>query len=133
MRISDWSSDVCSSDLPRRGTPRDASLLPRSRARSPSPSVFDAHADILHFEEVLDAVLGSLPSEARFLHAAEGRNFGGDDAGVEADDAVLQPLRPAPRAAEVAGVEVCGEAELVVVCNLDLFVPGIRSSCMRLG
>src|SRR3546814_4306621 len=29
MRISDWSSDVCSSDLPRR--PRSAALLPAAR------------------------------------------------------------------------------------------------------
>src|SRR3546814_3633223 len=33
MRISDWSSDVCSSDLPGAGAPADAAATARSRRR----------------------------------------------------------------------------------------------------
>jgi hypothetical protein len=74
-----------------------------------------AHAQVFDLEEVLDAVLGALAAHAGFLHAAEGRDLGGDDAGVDADDAVFQGLGDAPDAADVAGVEVGGEAEFGVV------------------
>jgi hypothetical protein len=53
-------------------------------------------------EVVLDAVLRALAADAGFLDAAEGRDFGGDDAGVDADDAVFQRLGHAPDAADVA-------------------------------
>src|SRR3546814_14334300 len=37
MRISDWSSDVCSSDLPSRPAPRESAIRRRS-VRTPSSS-----------------------------------------------------------------------------------------------
>jgi hypothetical protein len=74
---------------------------------------------VLDLEVVLDAVLGAFAAEAGFLHAAEGRHLGRDDAGVDADHAVFQRLGHAPDAAHVAGVEVGGEAELGVVGHAD--------------
>src|SRR3546814_6525296 len=46
-----------------------------------------AHAEVLHLEEFLDAVLGALAADAGFLDAAEGGHLGGDEAGVDADHA----------------------------------------------
>src|SRR3546814_16708418 len=43
MRISDWSSDVCSSDLPRlpqRGKPRNHKIDPPIRRRCRRPAAF---------------------------------------------------------------------------------------------
>src|SRR3546814_14233568 len=48
-----------------------------------------AHAEVLHLEEFLDAVLGAFAADAGFLHAAEGRDLGGDEAGVDAGHAGL--------------------------------------------
>src|SRR3546814_12957535 len=42
MRISDWSSDVCSSDLHRLGA-SGASLLAHDRCRPPCPAAAGAH------------------------------------------------------------------------------------------
>ena len=41
-------------------------------------------------------------ADAAFLHAAEGRDLGRDDALVDADDAVFEHLGDAPDAADVA-------------------------------
>jgi hypothetical protein len=41
-------------------------------------------------------------ADAAFLHAAEGRDLGRDDALVDADDAVFEPLGHTPDAADVA-------------------------------
>src|SRR3546814_6621133 len=42
MRISDWSSDVCSSDLDRRGADRAAVLLQIGDDRADDPRIVDA-------------------------------------------------------------------------------------------
>src|SRR3546814_20553552 len=55
-----------------------------------------AHAEVLHLEEFLDAVLGAFAADAGFLHAAEGRDLGGDAAGVDADQAGPPRLADAP-------------------------------------
>src|SRR5690606_41430781 len=65
----------------------------------------DLHAEILHFEIILDAVFRALAAVAAFLHAAERRHFGRDDALVDADDAVFQRLRHAPHAPDVPRAE----------------------------
>src|SRR6185436_11002141 len=74
-----------------------------------------AHAEVFDLEEILDAVFGALAADAGFLHAAEGGDFGGDDALVDADDAVFERFGDAPDAAQVARVEIGGEAVLGVV------------------
>src|SRR5262245_51248025 len=65
-----------------------------------------AHAQIFDLEEILDAVFRAFAAGAGFLHAAERRYFGGDDAGVDADDAGLDLFGRAPHPADIAGVEV---------------------------
>src|SRR5690348_3687265 len=78
-----------------------------------------AEADVLDLEELLDAVPGSLASEAGLLHAAERRHLVRDDADVHAHDAGLERLGSAEDAAHVAGVEVRAQAELGVVREPD--------------
>ena len=70
-------------------------------------------------------------ADAAFLDAAEGRDFGGDEAGVEADDAVLERLGDAPRAREVARVHVRGQPELGVVRELHGFLVGVDAEQRR--
>ena len=63
----------------------------RGHGRGNLPPVLDAaHAEVFDLEEVLDAVFGALAAQTGFLHAAKGRYLGGDDALVDADDAVFQ-------------------------------------------
>src|SRR5690606_21976238 len=82
----------------------------------------DLHAEILHFEIILDAVFRALAAVAAFLHAAERRHFGRADALVGADEAVFQRLRHAPHAPDVPAVVIGGETELGVVGELDRIV-----------
>src|SRR5690349_64503 len=98
---------------------RIAGIRFMSPAESAGLSIHPAHAQILHHEVVLDAVLRTLAAHARFLDPAKRRDFGGDDAGVYADDAVLERLGDAPHAVEVAPVEVRREAEFGVVGEAD--------------
>src|SRR5437899_1465851 len=95
-----------------------AGVLPAGVVQLP---IHPTHAQILHDEVILDPVLRPLPPHARFLHAAEGRDFGGDDAGVDADDAVLEGFGDAPDAVDVASVEVRRQAEFGVVREADRF------------
>src|SRR6267154_2300045 len=60
---------------------------------------------------LVDSVLRPFAAQARLLYAAEGRDLGGDQAGVDADHAVLERLGDAPDAADVARVEVRRQAE----------------------
>src|SRR3954467_6195762 len=89
----------------------------------------DQHA--FHLEVFLDAVLRALAAEARVLHAAKRRDLGRDDAGVRADDADLHLFRDAEDAADVAAVEVAGEAELGVVGELDHLVLAFEANEWR--
>src|SRR5260370_659642 len=56
------------------------------------------HAKVLDDEVILDPVLRALAPHARFLHAAKRSDFGGDDSGVDAHDAVFEGLGAAPAA-----------------------------------
>src|SRR4051794_25689219 len=62
---------------------------------------------------------GARWADAAFLDAAEGGDLGRDDAFVDADDAVFERFGDAPDAADIAAVEIGGEAELGVVGHLD--------------
>src|SRR5437868_5159239 len=84
-----------------------------------SPLRNASEAQILDLEELFDPVFRSFAPEAGFLHAAERRDLGRDDAGVDADDAVLERFGDAPDARDVAAVEVRREAELGVVGHRD--------------
>src|SRR3546814_20716346 len=68
---------------------------------------------------VLDAVFRAFAADAGLLHPAERRDLGRDDAGVDADDAVFQPLRDPPDPADVAAGEIGRQAELGVVGHAD--------------
>src|SRR5688572_32872982 len=81
----------------------------RRRARTCMGRLDPAHADVLELGELEDSVLAALASQAAFLHAAEGRDLGGNQTGVQADDAVLERFGDAPRARQVARVQVRGE------------------------
>ena len=58
----------------------------------------------------------------RLLEAAEGRHLGREHALVDADDAGLERLGDAEHPADVAGVEVAGEAVLGLVGEPDHLV-----------
>src|SRR5215813_12682053 len=90
-----------------------------------------AHAQVFDLQEVLDAVLRAFAAEAGFLHAAEGRHLGGDDARVDADDAVLDLLGHAPDAADVPAVEIGGETKLGVVGEADGVLLGLETEEWR--
>lgn len=79
----------------------------------------DAEADVFLLDVVVDAVVRAFAAEAGLFDAAEGRDFGGDQPFVDADHAVFQRLGHAPGAADVAGVQVGGEAEFGVVGHGD--------------
>src|ERR1700730_1110163 len=81
-----------------------------------------AHAEVFDFEEFLDAVFRALAADAAFLHAAKGGDLGRDDALVDADDAVFERFGDAPNAADVAAVEIGGEAELGIVGHPDRLI-----------
>jgi hypothetical protein len=86
-----------------------------------------AHAGVFDFEEFLDAVFRAFAADAAFLHAAERRDLGRDDALVDGDDATFEALGDTPDAANVAAVEIGGEAEFGVVGHLDRFVVGLEA------
>src|SRR4051794_7589123 len=78
-----------------------------------------ADADVLDRQVLVDADRAALAAVARLLDAAERRVRGRDDAGVGADDAVVELLGDPQQAGIVAGVEVRGEAVDGVVRVLD--------------
>src|SRR5579871_2292403 len=67
------------------------------------------HHHIFDLDIFFHAMMGALAPEAAFLHAAEWSDFGGDQAGVDADHAGLQRLGDAPDAPQVARIEIGGE------------------------
>src|ERR1700738_5070309 len=78
-----------------------------------------ADADVFDFGVIEDAVFGPLTSHAGFLDAAERCHLGGDDAGIQSDDTVLDGFRDSPTAREIACIDVSGQAELGVVGHAD--------------
>src|SRR5882672_9667623 len=83
--------------------------------RSPSWHSQSAERDIFDFEEALDAVFRPFAPRTGFLHAAEGRDFGGDDSLVDSDDAVFEAVKHTEDSSHIARVEVAGETILGVV------------------
>src|SRR5439155_14399664 len=84
-----------------------------------SSAVDAAHAQVFDLEELVDPVMRALAPDAAFLHPAKRRDLGRDDALVDADDAVFERLGDPPDPADVAAVEIGGEAEFGVVRHLD--------------
>src|ERR1700722_20822307 len=86
-----------------------------------------AKAEIFYFEVVVHTVFGAFAAQAGFFEAAEGGDFGGDHAGVDADDAVLESFGDAEEAGDIAAVEIGGETELGVVGERDGFGFGFEA------
>src|SRR5882724_12329786 len=74
-----------------------------------------AEAHIFDFEKLVHSILGTFAAEAGFLDAAEGRDLGRNDSGVDADNSVLERFRYAPNAGHVSPVEVSSQAEFRVI------------------
>src|SRR5712671_3470154 len=74
-----------------------------------------AEAHIFDFEELVHSILGTFAAEAGFLHAAEGRDLGGNDSGVDADNSVFERFGDAPNAGHVSPVEVRSQPEFRVI------------------
>src|ERR1700720_2056779 len=74
-----------------------------------------AEAEIFDFDVFIDAVLGAFAAEAGFFYAAKGRDLGGNNSSVDADDAVFQGLGDAPDAGNVAAVEISSETKFSIV------------------
>src|SRR5260221_14121105 len=83
-------------------------------------------AQIFDLEKLVEPVLGPFPPEAGLLDAAKRRHLRRDQAGVDADNAVFERLGDAPDAADVAAVEVRGEAELGIVREGDRLLLGLE-------
>src|SRR5207253_2566338 len=81
-----------------------------------------AEAEIFDLDELLDPVLRAFSSQARFLHAAEGRHLGRDDSRVDTDDAGLERFGNAPDATDVSPVEIGSQAELRIVGESNRFL-----------
>src|SRR5712672_2666548 len=71
-----------------------------------------SYAYVLELRVVQDSVAGAFPADAGLLHAAKGRDFGRDQAGVESHDAVFERLGDSPGAGEIARIEIGGQAKL---------------------
>src|SRR6266550_4541805 len=78
-----------------------------------------ADRGIFDLEEAFDAVFRTLPTDAGLLHAAEGRHLGGDDAFIDADDAVLKAFHDTEDAPDIARIEIGGKPVFGVVCHAD--------------
>src|SRR5215469_951123 len=97
------------------GVPELTSSTPSGAVTASAASSAKADAQELDLGVVEDAVLRAFAPDAGFLHAAERRHFGREQPGVQTDHAVLECLRDAEGARDIAGVEVSGEPELGVV------------------
>src|SRR6266852_455848 len=102
------------SQKPRPQKPRTGTQIrPTSSARALAGDAAEAH--IFDFEELVHSILGTFAAEARFLHAAEGRDLRGNDSGVDADNSVLEGFGDTPNAGHVSPVEVSSQPEFRVI------------------
>src|ERR1700712_4965254 len=88
--------------------------------------LYPRHAEIFDLDIIVDAVAAALAAHAAFLDAAEGGDFGGNEAGVDADHARLHRLTHAPGAREIAGVEIAREADFGIVGHRERFFLGVE-------
>jgi sulfate permease, SulP family len=69
------------------------------------------HHHIFDLDIFFHAVMRALAPQAAFLDAAERRNLGGDQSGIDADHAGFQCFGHPPDPAEIARIEIGGEPE----------------------
>src|SRR5688572_29633789 len=115
--------------LPNRDAPTVPLRLSPQRSMQASGQLFAAapavargfllvqitEAEVLDLDVVVDAVVRTFAPDARLFDAAERHLGHRDQAGVDADHAVLERLGHAEDPADVAAVEVARQAELGVV------------------
>src|SRR4051795_13706570 len=75
------------------------------------------HHHVFDLDIFFHAVMRAFAAQATLLDAAEGGDFGGDQAGVDADHSRLQGFGDAPDGAAIAGVDVRSQAERRVVAH----------------
>ena len=106
-----------------------------------SPSSFDRHlppgddqscidgpqADIFDLEIFIQTLGSALAAEPGFLDAAEGHDFVGEDAFVNADHAGVELLGDAPGAAQILAEQIGGKPERRVVGKPNRIVLGIET------
>src|SRR3990172_8742001 len=90
-----------------------------------------ADAEVLHFEELFDPVLGALAADTGLLDAAERRDLVGNNSDVDADHAVLERLGNAPDAPDVAAVEIGRETVFGIVGKPDQLLLGLEAEQRR--
>ena len=79
------------------------------------------YAQILDLEIFFDPVLGSFASQSRLLHPTERSYLGGNQAGIDAHDAIFQSFGKAPDTIKVTSVEIRGEPEFEM-CIRDRYL-----------
>src|SRR3546814_10388019 len=99
MRISDWSSDVCSSDLPSMSEPllsltfiARSSLLLRDRHMTASASIVGMGQDLLDANRVLGAIAHSEEHPAAFPKPQKGNTKRAEDGKVLAGRMTLMRI-----------------------------------------
>src|SRR5690606_38775899 len=90
-------------------TPLHEGFVAVCHVTAPLPSD-TAKTQVFYFQVLIDAVLRPFAAQPGGLHAAKGRHFGGNQAGVDPDHAVLQRLGHPEHAAQTAGIEIGGQA-----------------------
>jgi hypothetical protein len=80
-----------------------------------------AEAEVFDFQVFVHAVLGAFAAQAGFFYPAERRDFGGDEASVDADDAVFEGFGDAPDARQILPIKIGGETEFGGVGERDGF------------
>src|SRR5262245_34016409 len=101
--------------IENRWTASPSSVLPKTSPSIAPHVMLDAQpadAHIFGIEIVLDALMSTLLAKTGLLDTAERRLDRGDEAFIHADHTVFQPFHDTEGAAEIAGVEIGGEAEL---------------------
>src|SRR4051812_25102618 len=114
-----------------KGTP-SPSGGPREAA-TPETDRSEIHGDVLRLEELLEALVAALASDAALLHAAEGGARVRDHALVQADHSGLEALAHADRSLDVAGEDVGDEPVLGVVGLRDRLLLGVEAAHRRHG
>src|SRR5580704_17306952 len=82
-----------------------------SRPWRPLSLVQATEAKVFHFDKLVDAVMRPFASKFRLLHSTERHDFGGNQAGVDADHSVFESLRNSPDAPDVAAKKITSETE----------------------
>src|ERR1700686_2513404 len=82
-------------------------------------TLYPRHHHVFDLDIFFHAVMRAFAAEAALLDAAERGDFGGDQAGVDADHPGLKGFRHPPDPAEIARIEIRREPERRIVAHRD--------------